>query len=74
MAMNTIELVGDIDDRRETLLRSVRSPHPETAGFGGDAGLGDWTVKLRDDEGLIDLAGGTAVRWVEGQGWLKEPA
>jgi len=39
-----------------------------------DAGLGDWAADLPDDKGLVDAAGGTAVRWVEGQGWVKESA
>ena len=59
--------------RRKALLSSVLSPHPETAELADDAGLGHRTTDLPDDEGLVDLAGGTAVRWVEGQGWLKEP-
>jgi hypothetical protein len=58
--------------RREDLLRSVRQPHPETADF-VDSGLRDWASDLPVDEGLVDLAGGTAVRWVEGQGWVEEP-
>jgi len=60
--------------RREALLSSVRSPHPETTDLAADSGLGDWTADLLDDEGLVDLSGGTAVRYVEGQGWLKESA
>ena len=40
--------------------------HPETTGL--DAGLADWTSDLPDDEGLVALTGGTAVRWIEGQG------
>ena len=59
--------------RREALLSSVRAPHPETLDL-ADAGLGDWTADLPDDEALVDLGGGTAVRWVEGQGWQKESA
>jgi len=57
--------------RRQALLRSVHNPHPETTNL-ADTGLGDWTADLPDDERLVDVAGGTAVRWVEGQGWLKE--
>ena len=57
--------------RRESLLSSVSNPHPETADK-ADTGLGNWTADLPDEEGLIDVAGGTAVRWVEGQGWVKE--
>ena len=59
--------------RRESLLSSVSHPHPETADL-ADAGLGDWTADLPDEDGLLDVAGGTAVRWVEGQGWVKETA
>ena len=59
--------------RRKALLSSVRSPHPETADC-ADTGLGDWTSDLPDDEGLVNMAGGTAVRWVEGRGWVREAA
>lgn len=59
--------------RREQLLSSVQNPHPETADL-ADTGLGNWTGDLPDDEGLVDRQGGTAVRWVGGQGWVKEPA
>ena len=59
--------------RRDALLQSIGSPHPETTGP-ADAGLADWTSDLPDDEGLVDLTGGTAVRWIEGQGWVREPA
>lgn len=58
--------------RRAALLESIQSPHPETTQF-ADAGLADWTSELPDDEGLLDPSTGTAVRWVEGQGWVKEP-
>jgi post-segregation antitoxin (ccd killing protein) len=57
--------------RRESLLQSVSNPHAETAEL-VDTGLTDWTSGLPDDEGLIDPAGGTAVRWIDGQGWVKE--
>ena len=55
--------------RREELLRSVRSPHP-----GGDEltslGTADWLPNLVEDAAeLVDLAGGTPVRWVRGDGW-----
>ncbi len=59
--------------RRDALLESVRSPHPETTQF-VDAGLADWASELPDDAGLLDPSGGTAVRWVEGEGWIKEPS
>jgi len=57
--------------RHAELLSSVENPHPETADL-ADANLGDWTADLPDEEGLVDAAGGTAVRWVEGEGWVKE--
>jgi hypothetical protein len=59
--------------RREALLSSVHNPHPETTDL-SDAELGEWTADLSDEEGLVDVAAGTAVQWVEGQGWVKEPA
>lgn len=59
--------------RRDALLQSIRSPHPETTQL-VDTGLSDWTSELPDDEGLVDPTGGSAVRWVEGQGWIKESA
>ena len=59
--------------RRDTLLQSIRSPHPETTEL-GDSSLANWTADLPEDEGLIDRAAGTAVRWIEGQGWVKESA
>jgi hypothetical protein len=59
--------------RREALAQSIGSPHPETTRLVG-AGLADWTSELPDDEGLVDPAGGTAVRWVEGRGWTRDSA
>jgi hypothetical protein len=59
--------------RRAALMQSVRSPHPETTQL-IDAGLADWTSEWPDEEGLLDPAGGTAVRWIEGQGWIKASA
>lgn len=58
--------------RRDELLQSVLNPHPETDV--ADGGLSDWTADLPDDEGLVDPAAGTAVRWSEGQGWVEGPA
>ena len=59
--------------RRAALLESVRTPHPETTQL-VDTELSDWTADLPDDEGLLDPNAGTPVRWIEGQGWTKEPA
>jgi hypothetical protein len=56
--------------RRDALLSSLRQPHPESTDL-SDANLGDWTADLQDDEGMVDAAGGTAVSWVEGRGWVK---
>lgn len=60
--------------RRDGLLRSLRSPHPDAAEL-AEAGLADWGASLpQDDEGLVDVRAGKAVRWVEGRGWVEDPA
>jgi hypothetical protein len=60
--------------RREGLLLSLATPHPEAADL-ADAGLADWGASLPpDDEGLVDEAAGKPVRWVPGQGWVEESA
>ena len=70
--MSTIERLTIIAlRRREALLSSISTPHPETANW-ADGRLGDWVADLPDEERLVDLDGGIAVRWVEGQGWLQE--
>lgn len=58
--------------RREALFQSVANPHPETAEL-ADAGTGDWVTDLPDEHDLVDPTAGTAVRWVEGRGWVEEP-
>ena len=58
--------------RREALLQSVVNPHPETAEL-ADIGTGDWVQDLPDENDLVDLSTGTAVRWVEGRGWVEDP-
>jgi predicted alpha/beta-fold hydrolase len=60
--------------RRERLQRSLESPPREAVEL-AETGLADWTASLSagDDE-LVDVAGGTAVRWVEGRGWVEDPA
>jgi hypothetical protein len=59
--------------RREGLLRSLENPHPEAAEL-AETGLTDWGASLPpDDQGLVDVTGGKAVRWVEGHGWVEEP-
>jgi hypothetical protein len=58
--------------RREGLLRSLASPHPEAAEL-AETGLADWGASLPEgDEGLVDEAAGKPVRWVEGRGWVEE--
>lgn len=60
--------------RRQGLLRSLATPHPEAAGL-AETGLADWGASLpADDEALVDEAAGKAVRWIEGQGWVEESA
>ena len=59
--------------RRDALLRSVQNPHPETTEL-VDVNLNDWVSDLPGDETLVDASAGTPVRWVEGQGWIKESA
>lgn len=58
--------------RREGLIQSLESPHPEAAEL-ADAGLSEWGASLpADDDGLVNEDAGKAVRWVEGQGWVEE--
>ena len=58
--------------RREALLRSLKSPHPEAAEL-AETGLADWGASLPpDDGGLVDVNAGRPVRWIEGQGWVEE--
>jgi hypothetical protein len=58
--------------RREGLLRSLESPHPEAAEL-AETGLADWGASLPEgDEDLVDVNAGQPVRWVEGQGWVEE--
>lgn len=58
--------------RRQGALRSLQTPHPESAKF-ADPGLARWAASLPPgEEGLVDLSGGKAVRWIEGRGWVDE--
>ncbi len=58
--------------RRDLLLHSLRSPHPETAEL-AEAGFGEWASSLpaEDAAGLVDLEAGTDVRWAPGEGWTR---
>ncbi len=57
--------------RREGLLQSLRSPHPEALAV-AELGVADWGASLPADESLVDASAGTSVRWVEGQGWVED--
>jgi hypothetical protein len=57
--------------RHLALLQSVANPHTETTEL-ADIGLGDWARELPVENDLVDLSSGTAVRWVEGRGWVEE--
>ena len=60
--------------RHEGLRRSLDHPHPEAADL-ADAGLDRWGASLPEgDEGLVDMSTGTPIRWVQGEGWVEEPA
>ena len=58
--------------RREELYRSLRNPHPESRKT-VDLGFDDWAQRLPDESvtDLVDLAGGTEIRWVPGEGWRE---
>src|SRR5687767_9706399 len=59
--------------RREGLLHSLKTPHPEAVEL-AETGLADWGASLpQGDEDLVDVNAGKPVRWVEGQGWVEEP-
>ena len=60
--------------RREGLLRSLEQPHPEAAELAAE-GLAEWGAGLPSvGDDLLDESAGKAVRWVEGRGWVEEPA
>ncbi len=57
--------------RREALLASVRRPHPESVALAAE-GMAEWGSQAADgDSDLLDAAHGTAVKWVEGRGWVE---
>lgn len=58
--------------RREKLQRSLARPHPESKRL-AQIGLRVWATSLPQDhaEDLVDVKGGTPVRWVPGKGWSE---
>jgi hypothetical protein len=57
--------------RHEELQRSIDNPHPE-AGELAEAGFDDWAASLpTDEEALVDMAAGTPIVWVPGEGWRE---
>jgi hypothetical protein len=60
--------------RRKELLRSLKTPHPEATEL-AEVGLAAWGTSLpAGDESLVDASAGKPVRWIEGQGWVEDPA
>ena len=60
--------------RREGLRRSYARPHPEASEL-AEAGVAEGGAGLpAEDEGLVDASAGRGVRWIEGRGWIEEPA
>ena len=59
--------------RREELRRSLENPHPESEAL-AQTGFGEWARSLPAENvaGLVDLTAGTPVRWVPGEGWVRE--
>jgi len=57
--------------RRQDLLASVESPHPQSAEV-AEAGIAEWGDRgAHGDEDLLDLASGNSVRWSPEQGWTE---
>ena len=56
--------------RREELRRSLREPHPESLVV-AEEGFAEWARRLPPDaaDELVDIHGGTPVRWTPGKGW-----
>ncbi len=56
--------------RRQQLLHAEAHPHPESR-LWAELGFSDWAAGLPEEDvsEMVDLDGGTAVRWVPGEGW-----
>jgi len=58
-----------ISRRRQELLASVASPHPQSEEV-AEAGLGEWADwGEAGDEELLDVEAGRSVAWSPGHGW-----
>ena len=55
----------------EELLRSMEAPHSESLEL-ARLGMADWSEHAAEDETLVSTLEGTAVRWVEGTGWVED--
>ena len=57
--------------RREELLASVESPHPQSEEV-AEAGVGEWgDWAAAGDEELLDAEAGSSVRWSPERGWVE---
>jgi hypothetical protein len=57
---------GNRRNAKKLTVCSCHKPHPEAVDA-ADTGAGKWTADGPDDEGLVTLAGGTAVPWAKGR-------
>lgn len=54
----------------EAFLESLRNPAPEALEL-ANLGAAQWMASAAEgDDGLVDMASGTPVRWVPGEGWI----
>ena len=55
---------------RQQLVHIEAHPHPESRQW-AELGFADWMAQLPEEDvsKLVDLDGGTAVRWIPGEGW-----
>ena len=58
--------------RREELRQSLKNPHSESDKV-AEMGLEEWDSGLPREEidELVDLEGGSEIRWVPGKGWSE---
>ncbi len=57
----------------EELLRSLEAPHSESLEI-AELGMAEWSEHLlsAEDDNLVSTLEGTAVRWIEGTGWVED--